>query len=220
MIHGNICPKCGRRYHASKKICLDCGTALVSRDPLVNAMAKKRANKKVARYLLGVAAIGIAICAVWFAILPLLDYSMQSGQEFSKHVSPYPSNASEDLPRYAMNQAIGNDKLEVTVTRTREGSSIIGGNRFYIVSITLRNLRSDAPIQVSNSDFTLVDADGNLYFTYNIGNGEVQVLDPLQTQSYEMEFKIPRDATGLTLQFYSPQSAGGDGSVPVLFSLK
>jgi hypothetical protein len=191
-------------------------TLPASKKPVI----RQKATRRTGKYLAAIAIVGVAIFAIWFAVLPLINYSMQSGHEFSKHVSTNPSNASVELPRYAMNQPIRNDKLEITVTTIREGSNVLGSKKFYFVTAVLRNLRSDAPIQVSDSDFTLVDANGNLYFTYNISNQDEQVLGPLQTRSYELEFEIPRDATGLTLQFYSPKSAGGDSSVPVLFTLQ
>jgi hypothetical protein len=215
MLLVNICPKCGRQYPATEKTCLECGTALVSRDPLI----PKKMVKKAVRYAGYIAFMGIAACAVWFAIIPLLQYSVQTGQEFSKTMGSNPANASMDLPRYAINQPVRNDKFQVTVTRIREGSNVMNTNRFYYVTVALQNLRSDTAIQISASDFTLVDKDENLYYTYGIGDKVTQVLDPLQGQTYELQFVIPREAGRLTLQFYSPENAGGVRSEPVLFAL-
>jgi hypothetical protein len=215
MLLVNICPKCGRQYPATEKTCLECGTALVSRYPAI----PKKTVKKTVRYAAYIAVIGIAICAVWFAIIPLLQYSVKTGNEFSKTIGSNPANASMELPRYAINQPVKNDKFQVTVTRIREGSNVMNTNRFYYVTVALQNLRPDATIQISATDFTLVDKDENLYYTYGIGDKVTQDLGPLQGQSYELQFVIPREAQRLTLQFYSPEEAGGIRSEPVLFAL-
>ena len=198
------------------KTCLECGTRLVAR----GQEGQKRNLRKLAG-LAGIAAIiVVAACLAWFVVLPLLHYSMASGQGFSDTIRADAADQSAALPRYAMNQAIRNNELEVTVTRTREGTNVLNANRFYFVTVSIRNLKADRRIQVSGGDFVLVDGAGNSYYTYGIGNKVAQDLGPLESQSYELNYEIPRDTRGLTLQFWFPKTGAGTGAnIPVIFTL-
>jgi hypothetical protein len=212
----NICPKCGRRYPSTMKRCLECGA------PLLNKAqeGQKRDFTKAAKKLAIVVIIGIVLCAVWFVVLPLLNYSMVSGKDFSANVRAAAADQTASLPRYSLNQPVSNDELRVSVTGTREGSNVLNANRFYYVTVSLKSLKDNGRIAVSGSDFILVDKAGRSYYTYGIGNKVAQDLGPGDAQSYELAFEVPRDAGSLTLQFFFPQSGTGTAAnIPVIFTL-
>jgi hypothetical protein len=212
----NICPKCGRRYPSTMKNCLECGTRLADREQ----EPQKRDIQRVAKQLAIVAGIGIILCAIWFVVLPLLNYSMVSGHNFSATVRAGATDQAAGLPRYSLNQPARNSELEVIVTRTREGSNVLNANRLYYVTVALRNLKPQGRVLVSGSDFILGDAAGNTYYTYAIGDRVAQEIGPLETKSYELNYEIPRDTRAPDLQFWFPKTASGTVSgTPVIFSL-
>lgn len=216
MLLVKICPKCGRRYPGTMKTCLECGTRLVEK----GSGERKKEVAAVARYLGIIAAIGVVLCVIWFFVLPLLQYSMVSGRDFSTIIKADAADQSAALPHYAMNQKIHNDIIEISVTGVREGTNVLNANRFYYVTVLLRNMKQGGHVQVAGSDFILIDAKGNAYYTYGIGNKVAQDLGPLEEESFELNYEIPREATGMYLHFYFP---GTDtdlaSSTPVVFTL-
>jgi ribosomal protein L40E len=206
----NICPKCGRRYPASIRNCLECGTRLVNNK---DEETKKRALAIVRK--IGIISLtgGFLFCAFLF-IIPLLNLSVVAGQDVSTIVTQVQAPQAPAIPTYTLNQTARSADLEVTVLRTREGTNVLNANRFFFVTVNLHNIRHDTRIQVAGSDFILTDAQGHTYYTYGLGNSIAQDVPPQASQSYELEYEIPRGAGGLVLAVWFPQDTPGSAAEP------
>lgn len=210
MFFVNICPRCGRRYPASIRNCLECGTRLVNNG---EEATRKRARAMIRK--IGIISLigGSLFCAFLF-VIPLLNLSVVAGQDFSTIVAQVQAPSAPAVPAYTINQTARSADLEVTVLRTREGTNVLNANRFFFVTVSLHNLRHDTPIQVAGSDFILTDAQGHTYYTYGLGNSIAQDVPPRTSQSYELEYEIPRSAGGLVLAVWFPQVTPGSAAEP------
>ena len=216
MLFVNICPKCGLRYPYSLKNCLECGTRLVNNK---DEATKKRALGLVRKIGI-ISLLGGSLFCAFLVIVPLLHLSMVAGQDFSTIVNTIQSPPGPPVPEFKLNQTVRSADLEVTVVRTREGNNVLNANRFFFITVSLHNLRQDAPIQASGSDFILTDGDGHTYYTYGLGNSIAQDLPPLASQSYELEYEIPRNAAGLVLAVYFPRATQDSATgPPALFAV-
>lgn len=216
MLLVNICPKCGRRYPSSIKNCLECGTRLTNNRDVA---AKKRAAGMVRK--IGIIALaGCVLIGAVFFLVPILNISMVAGQGVSMVVNVLQAPPAAVVPQFTLNQTVKTDTLEVTVARTREGSNVLNADRFFFVTVALRNPRQDAQVRVSGSDFVLTDAEGHTYYTYGLGNNVAQDLPPLGSQTFELEYEIPRSAGGLVLSVYFPREGMTQAAeVPARFAV-
>jgi hypothetical protein len=206
----NTCPKCGMRYPTSFKNCLGCGTRLVNtRDGAV----RKRVSRLI-RNIVIIALIGGVLYGALLFIIPLLHLSVIAGQDFSAVVNTIRSPTAPPVPTYTMNQTARSANLEVTILQTREGTNLLNANLFFFITVRLLNPLKDTPVQVSGSDFVLTDAEGHTYYTYGLGDSIAQELAPQSSQSYELEYEVPRSASGLVLAVYFPQIASGSAAEP------
>jgi hypothetical protein len=152
------CPKCGNINPHFFTHCVECGTKL-------DAEIKKADN--LGRYL-KVGLVLVFLILIIIVALPAARYSMTIGQNFSDAVSAGPTGAP--IIESALNRPVGNDNLQITVSSARDGQNTYNSNKFFLVSIFLKNTRETGNIQVSNSDFSLVDSGGVQYFPYSIGS--------------------------------------------------
>lgn len=212
----NICPKCGRRYPSSIRNCLECGTQLVNNS---NEATKKRAWGMVRK--IGIISLaGCALLCVFLFVIPLLNLSIVAGQDASTIVGLIQAPPAAEVPAYTINQTVRSDSMEVTVLKTREGTNVLNGDRFFFVTVNLRNPRHDVHLRISGSDFVLTDAQGHTYFTYGLGDSIAQDMPPQASQSYELEYEIPRTATGLVLAAYFPRAEQSSATEhPALFAV-
>lgn len=207
-----VCPRCGRRYPKNFPSCLECGATLIDTE-------KEARKDKMKQYLplLGMVLVcGIIIAAVLFAIIPLVQVSLASGQEFGTLSKTLGQSA---ITTYLMNQPASNGNIQLAITKIRDGAKSAESKKFFFATITIQNLRSDNPLQVASGDFILLDAAGNSYPSLGIGEKVAQEVAPSDSGTYDIMFEIPQDATGLEIQYGFP--ASGDRSAQtVLFHLE
>jgi len=194
-----VCPRCGRRYPKNFPSCLECGSTLID----IEKEAKKAELKKYLPVLGMILLCGVIIAAVLFVVIPLVQASLATGQEFgtlSKTTGQTP------VITYQMNQPAGNGNLQVTVIKTRDGAKSANSKKFFFVTVTLQNLRSDSPSRVASADFTLLDGGGNPYPSLGLGDTVAQEIAPLTAETFDLTYEIPQDAYGLKIQFSFPAS--------------
>jgi hypothetical protein len=206
MVFKKFCPRCKRRYPPNFSACLECGSTLIDMDK----EAKKAELKKYIPMLGMILLCGAVIAAVIFFILPTINYSLVSGQETGTMTKN--ADLSSIATTYPLNQMTGDGNLQVVMTKTREGARSANSRKFLFVTVSLQNLRSDKPIRVPASDFTLIDSSGVQYASYGIGDKIIQEIDPLASEAYELMYEIPQDATNLKIRYNFPGSTERSGS--------
>ena len=212
MLFQKVCPRCGRKYPRSFTGCLECGGPLIE-------IGKLPPGVQLKRYI---PALGLVFfCIVLFVtvlvcVLPLIQYSLVSGEEFGIISKASRSPAMTITP---MNQPAGNDKLQVSVSGVRDGTPSANSKKFLLVTVTLHNLQEKSSSRVACMDFTLHDGSGHSYAAYSL-DGKIAVeVPPLSTRSYDLTFEIPRDATDLDLQYTIPGTIDRNAQ-EILYQLK
>jgi hypothetical protein len=207
MLFKKVCPRCKRRYPKNFTSCLECGSPLIDTD----REAKKAELKKYLPLAGMILLCGLILAAVLFFVLPLVQYSLSSGQEFGTLSKTQDKTSKIDT--YLVNQPASDNNLRVTMTKTRDGAMSANSKKFFFVTVELRNLRTDQPIRVNAGDFTLLDAGGNPYPSYGLGDKIAQEIDPLSTESYELNYEIPADARDLKVQYRFADSSDRSGQM-------
>jgi hypothetical protein len=200
LVFKKVCPRCKRRYPPNFTACLECGATLQDTE----REAKKEEIKKyiplIGKLLIAVVIIAAAV----FLVLPQVQHSLPA----LLGSGSYNKTASEwSVVYYTINQPASDGSLKVTVTKTREGSKSVNNKKFLIVTVTLQNLRSDRPLRVAASDFMLIDANGQLYPSYGIGDKIAQDIGPLSIETHDITYEVPENAGGLKMQYTYIQSA-------------
>lgn len=205
-----VCPRCGRRYPKNFSDCLECGSPLVDTE----REAQKAEFKRYLPYI-GVAIIAVGILvAVLFLVLPLIQYSVSSGQEFgtlSKTAGPSSMNV------FTLNQPASNGYLQVTAMKLRDGTLSTNGKKFLLISVNLQNLGKEGSATVTSADFTLLDGAGQTYPAYSFGDRVTHEIGAGDSESHDLTFEIPRDAKDLRLKYTFPGT--GDRSAQAIFFL-
>jgi hypothetical protein len=184
-----------------------------------NETTKKRARGGVRKIGIIALTAGSLICIFLF-VLPLLNTPMAAGQDFSTISKALRAPPAPTGPVYTLNQTVRSPAMEVTVLSIREGTTVPNSNRLFFVTVNLRNPSHDTHLRISGSNFVLTDSLGQTYFTYDPGDTLTQDLPPQVSKSYEIEYEIPRDASGLVLQTYFPRDTPGSADqLPALFAL-
>jgi len=83
---------------------------------------------------------------------------MSIGQDFSEAVSA--EQTGTPVIESSLNRPVGNNNLQITISSVREGEKTYNSNKFFLVSVSLKNTRDTGNIQVSGSDFVLADSEG------------------------------------------------------------
>ena len=195
MVFKKVCPRCKRRYPPNFTACLECGSVLIDTE----REAKKAELKKYLPFLAVLLVCGAIIAAILFFVLPLVQYSLTSGQEtgtLSKTVGQ-PTTPTV----YSMNQPASNGNLQVTIVKIRDGSMSANSRKFIFVTVTLQNLRADTPLRVAAADFTLLDNAGALYPSYGLGEKIGQDIGPLSSESYDLMYEVPNDAANMKIRY-------------------
>jgi hypothetical protein len=211
MLFKKICPRCKRRYPQNFTACLECGSPLIDTEK----EAKKAELRKYLPLIGVVLVCGAVIATVLFFVLPIIQYSLSSGQE-SGTLSK--TAGTPDITAVSMKQPASDGKLRITMVKTRDGAQSSNSNKFLFVTTSLQNLRSDLPVHVSASDFTLLDTAGRQYPSYALGDKIAQDIAPLSTESYDLIYEVPSDVEGLKVRYIFPGS-NDHGEKTVLFSI-
>lgn len=188
------CPICGKTNPHFFTNCVECGTKL-------DAEITKADN--LGRYL-KVGLVLVFLILIIIVTLPAARYSMTLGQNFTEAVSAEKTGAP--LIESSLNRPMGNDNLQITVNSARDGQKTYNSNKFFLVSVYLKNTRDTGNIQVSSSDFSLVDSGGMQYFPYSIGSKVTYDLNASQSTTTELTFVIPQNATAKKLLFTFPET--------------
>jgi hypothetical protein len=195
------CPKCGKTNPHFFTNCVECGAKL-------DTGVKKADNR--GRYL----KIGLILCVslilIIFIALPAVRYSMSLGQNFTNAVSAEQTKAP--IIESALNRPVGNDNLLITVNSAHDGQNTYNSNKFFLVSIHLKNTRGAGNIQVSGSDFVLVDSEGTQYFPYSMGSKVTFDLNASQSATTELTFVIPQNTTAKKVLFTFPETSAYAGN--------
>lgn len=190
------CLKCGKTNPHFFTHCLECGAKL-------DAEVKKADNR--GRYLKIGMVLCISLILIIFIILPAARYSMSIGQNFSKAVSA--EQTGTPVIESSLNRPVGNNNLEITISSAREGEKTYNSNKFFLVSVSLKNTRHTGNILVSGSDFVLADSEGTQYFPYSMGSKVTFDLNASQSTTTELTFVIPQNATAKKVLFTFPEAS-------------
>jgi hypothetical protein len=189
------CSKCGKQNPHFFTHCIDCGAVLES------DTGKPGKTREYITYGL---VIGISLILLVFVIIPFIQYSMASGQDFSASIKNNSAEELHQIHEYALNEPVDDNYLQIIVISARDGQNTYNSNKFFIVSVNLKNLNTAGNIQVSNGDFELIDSDGTRYFPYGIGSKVLYDLSPTESSFAELTFIIPQKVSGKKIQFTFP----------------
>ena len=179
-----ICPKCGKTNPHFFTRCVECGAVLV---------IDRKKNEKNRTYLIIGLILCISLLLVIFVVPPAARYAITFGQNVSDAVSAEP--ADPVVAEYPLNHPVGNNNLQITVKSARDGENAFNSNKFFIVSVYLKNVRDSGNVQVSGGDFELIDSDSTRYFPYSIGSKVMYDLSPSQETTADLTFVIPQKVT-------------------------
>jgi hypothetical protein len=210
MVFKKICPRCKRRYPQNFTTCLECGSLLID-------TAKVEQREKLQKYLpiLGKILLCAAIIAVLFLFaLPVVQHTFASGSVFGN----LNRTAESSIPvNYAINQPASDGSLKVVIVKTREGSVSTNTKKFFLVTVTLQNLRNDKPIRVSGSDFTLFDGADQPYPSYGLGDKITREIGPLRSETYDLTYEIPQNTANMRIGYTFPRSGDRSGQTVFFF---
>jgi len=206
-----VCPRCKRRYPKNFTSCLECGSPLIDTE-------KEASKAQVKKHLPLIGLLlfcGILVAAVLFVVIPLVQLSLASGQEFGTLSKTTGQTA---VSTYTMNQPASDGNLQIRVEKTRDGAVSFNSKKFFFVTVSLRNLRPDTPATISSGDFILLDAGGNSYPSLGLGEKVAQEIAPLSSKSYDLMFEIPQNTGSPKIQYRFP-ARSDRGAEIVLFLL-
>jgi hypothetical protein len=189
------CRKCGKRNPRFFTRCVFCSGYLMD-TPVI--------DEKIPAYL----KIGLVLCVsvilIVFVIVPGIQYSLLFVQNFSDALSGKPVAGSLPVPEYPLNRPVQYNGLKITVVSARDGQNTYNSNKFFMVTVQLENIQAGENIQVSSSNFELIDSKGTKYFPYGIGSQVTYDLSPHQGISTGLIFVIPQKDTAKKIQFQFP----------------
>jgi len=200
------CQKCGSTNPRYFTHCVECGAKLEE--------GAKKAGNTLAYVKTGLI-LCLAVVIIVFIVLPVYQHSLLIGKNASAALS------AEQTPppriESAVGRMVGNDDFQISVNSARNGDDTFNANRFFLVSVTMKNIRSTGNISVYSNDFTLVDTDGSSYAPYGIGSKVMYNLGPSQQVSgAEMTFVIPQKASVKEIVFTYPGTSALSGNRPVV----
>jgi hypothetical protein len=102
------------------------------------------------------------------------------------------------------------------VSSARDGQGTANSSKFFLASVTLKNIRTDRNIRISNSDFELIDSAGMKYQPYGIGSHVMMDLSPSQGGTAELTFVSPQSSEARKIRFMFPATSGFTGSRPIV----
>jgi hypothetical protein len=203
------CKKCGKKNPHFFTHCVDCGAKLE---------VDTRAAEKTSSSLKVGLALCVSVILIIFVILPVIQYSHSYGRNFSEAVSVKSAADSQKNPEYTLNQPVSNSDLQIKVLSARDGQNTYNSNKFFLVSVHLKNNRSSGNVLVSGSDFELIDAEGTRYFPYGMGSRVMYDLSPSQESTVELTYVISQKLVGKKIQFtYQGTSEFASGSNVAVF---
>jgi hypothetical protein len=211
MLFKKICPRCKRRYPQNFTACLECGSPLIDTEK----EAKKAELRKYIPLIGVILVCGAVIAAVLFFVLPMIQYSLSTGQE-SGTLSK--TSGKPEITAVSPSQPASDGNLQITLGKTRAGAQSSNSKKFLFVTAGLQNLRADQPVHVSASDFTLLDSTGQQYPSYALGDKIAQDIPPKSTESYDLIYEVPGNADGLKVR-YTFAGQGSRGEKTVYFSI-
>jgi hypothetical protein len=200
LLFRKVCPRCKRKYPKNFTACLECGATLIDTEK----DEQKDAIRKYLPFIGMVLICGGILAVVLFVVFPLIQYSLSSGQEIGTISRTEGTTVITPLLR---NETATDGRLQVAIVKIRDGARSTNGRKFIFVTTILENLRTDMAVHVAASDFTLIDATGQKYPSYGIGDKIAQDIDPLSSQSYDLLYEIPDTAENLKIQYLFPASA-------------
>jgi hypothetical protein len=201
------CQKCGKTNPPFFTHCISCGVKLED---------EEKKTISVYSYIKTGLFIGITIYLVILVILLTGRFSMTYGQNFSEAVLANPAADLQNTSEYGLNQPVGNNDLQVMVSSARDGQTAANSSKFFLVSVTLKNIRTDRNIRISNSDFELIDSEGTKYQPYGIGSQLMVDLGPSHGDTTELTFVIPQNVQGKKIRFMVPATSGFSGSRTIM----
>ena len=189
------CQKCGKDNPPFFTHCVDCGAKLAD---------EPRKALKIPGYLKTGLIVILFLVLVFLVIPPLVQHSSTIGQDFSGVISVNSAAGSRAIAEYPLNRPVGNNDLHITVISARNGQATFGANRFFIVTVSLKNVRTSGNIQISTHDFEVIDSKGTSYNPYGIGSQVMFDLTPSESRTAELNFVIPQPATVKKIRFTFP----------------
>jgi hypothetical protein len=192
------CLKCGKTNPHFFTHCVACGAKL-------DTDAKK--GERTSAGLKAGLAICVSLILVIFVIFPVTQYFMTFGQDFSEKVSANPAKESQIITEYPLNRPVGNNDFQITIISARDGQNTYNSNKFFIVSVYMKNNGTAGNVRISNSDFELIDSEGTKYYPYGIGSMVMYDLSQSQSGSGELTFVIPQTVAAKKVRFTFPGSS-------------
>jgi hypothetical protein len=204
------CLKCGKTNPHFFTHCVDCGTKLEH---------DTRKHGRITRYLKAGLVLVVFVILIIFVVLPAVQYSRTFAQNFSEKVSEK-SGGDSQIPEYPMNHAVGTNEFQITLSSARDGENTFNSNKFFLVSVDLKNTMTSGNLKISGSDFELIDSEGASHFPYSMGSKVMYDLSPSQSSTGELTFIIPQKVTVKKIQFTFPAtSATASNREVVAFTL-
>lgn len=192
------CQKCGKTNPVFFTHCIFCGSKLEEDTKKTILVSDKLKTGLV---------IGISIILIFVVISLTARVSISYGQNFSEAVLALPAVDLQNASEFRLNQPVGNNDIQIMVNSARDGQNIYGSNKFFLVSVSLKNIRTDRNFRVSNNDFELIDSEGIKYQPYGVGSHVTVDISPLQGSTDELTFVIPQDAVGERIRFTFPETS-------------
>lgn len=192
-----ICPRCGTTNPAFFDKCIECG-AILNKEGEIAARRRKYLLAGIAGIVLIVVIAGAVIA------VPAVSH----GLKILSHLGE--SSQSPQTSTYSIGEPAQYSDLQLTVTAAREGSQF-NDRGFYLVTISLQNLKADGTLHFTTNDFILIDSDGHQYQAAGIGDGLSYDLNTGSTGSVDLRYIISQDSKGFRLRF---DPSGPLGSAP------
>jgi len=191
------CQKCGKTNPHFFTHCIDCGAKLGS---------DTRKDEKINTHLKAGLVLVVFIILILFVILPAVHYSQTFGQNMSEKISEK-SGVDLQIPEYPINHAVGTNEFQITLSSARDGQNTYNSNKFFLVSVDLKNNQTSGNLKISGSDFELIDSEGASHFPYSMGSKVMYDLSPSQSSSGELTFVIPQKVTVKKILFTFPATS-------------
>jgi hypothetical protein len=200
------CQKCGKANPRFFTHCVDCGAKLPDDAPR---------DERIPGWLKKGLIVGVMILLIMVVIIPAARYTRAFGEDFSDKVSEKSVAESQVVTEFPINQSVENRGLEIRILSAHDGQNTYNTNKFFLISVSLKNNRASGNIQVSNGDFELIDSDGVKYSPYGIGSKVMYDLNPSESNTADLTFIIPQKVTAKKLRITFPGSSTFAGSRPV-----
>jgi hypothetical protein len=189
------CPKCGKYNPDFSTHCVYCSAPQVDKP--------RKASKTFTNLKIGLV-LFVSILLIIYVFILAVQYSKIFEPNFFETVAAKSAAESQPIPEYPLNFMVENNSLQITIISLGDEQSTFNSQKYFIVEVFLKNVKTSEKIQISSNIFELIDSYGTQYSGYLIEKHLTFDLSPSQSYTTKVKFIIPQVAIAKKIRVTIP----------------